>query len=306
MSTQTLPFFSHSHPALRGVGWMLAASLSFAMMASFAKLYSAQLPLADLLFFRNIPGALIIWIWALRTRKSCRSSQWLAQGTCSTLGSCAALCYFFGVTHLPLSTAISLNYTMPVFLTLLMWATLHARQRSWVLGMMALSMIGVLSILQPELRVQNQAALGFALLSGALDAMIYQRMHKLSEQGEPAWRNSLYHSTFTASYALLFLLLYEHRWPHVAPEGIIGVIGLAGFGLLGRLCVTHAFERGNPTIVGTFSYATVLFSALVDVLLFQKPINNLGMFGMTLLVGAGMALTIALRKVAPDLTHTAE
>ena len=63
------------------------------------------------------------------------------------------------------------------------------------------------------------------------------------------------------------------------------VVGLGAAG--GQLAMTHAYQLERASVVGPFSYATVIWSALLGWALFGEPVNLMSGLGIGLIIGAG-------------------
>src|SRR5215210_1590436 len=68
----------------------------------------------------------------------------------SVAGSLGVLFAFYALTHLPVSTALTLSNTVPVWVTLLAWPVLGQRPRAAVWGAILTGLAGIVLIQRPE------------------------------------------------------------------------------------------------------------------------------------------------------------
>src|SRR3546814_15548307 len=93
----------------------------FAMMWSFVKLateHVASLP--QIVLFRGFPSVILLLLWARAGRQSIMPTSWRLHLWRNVAGVTSMWLGFFAISHLPLATATSLNYTAPLFIACLM------------------------------------------------------------------------------------------------------------------------------------------------------------------------------------------
>src|ERR671923_247464 len=84
----------------------------------------------------------------------------------SVAGGVGVIFAFYALTHLPISTAITLSNTVPVWVTLLAWPVLGQRPGGRVWAAVAAGLAGIVLIQKPESagdRLAAMLALGNAL-----------------------------------------------------------------------------------------------------------------------------------------------
>jgi len=186
--------------------WMLVAGLLFAIMGVLVKLASTQFSSAELVFYRSLFGLVMIY-WVIRRRHPHLARPFSTQHLRAHLvrsisGFVALLLFFHAIDVLPLATAVTLNYTSPLFLALLLtlW---HGEKPHWplVAGVM-LGFCGVVLLLRPSLESAQLSAGLMGLASGFLAGVAYLNLRVLSRMGEPDW-----------AYGILFYAgVHAGRW----------------------------------------------------------------------------------------------
>ena len=105
---------------------MIVAGFMFAAMGVFVKLGATQFDAAELAFYRNFVGLVIVGALVAARLGSLRTTHATAHFMRGFVGSISLIGYFYAMTQLPLATAQTLNYTSPIFLAI---AKLHMPYR---------------------------------------------------------------------------------------------------------------------------------------------------------------------------------
>ena len=88
-------------------------------------------------------------------------------------GFSALVLFFYAIGRLPLATAVTLNYTAPLFLAVLsVWWLREHHARGLVAAVM-LGFVGIVMLLQPQVHKEAWVAALGGLVSGMLAAVAY-------------------------------------------------------------------------------------------------------------------------------------
>lgn len=97
--------------------WMLVAAFMFACMGVLVKLGAAYFSSTELVFYRSLFGVWMTYLILRYYRLPVHAA--LADSLLAGIsGLVSLLMFFYCLTQLPLATAISLNYTWPLFVAL--------------------------------------------------------------------------------------------------------------------------------------------------------------------------------------------
>ncbi len=265
---------------------MIAASVLFAAMGVCVKLASPQFAAAELVFYRGFIALLLIGIWMGWHRRSpvtqhLRSHLWR-----SVAGTIALMASFLAMTELPLSTAVTLAYTSPLFLSLLLAFWLHEPVRRPVYMALLLGFAGIVLLLQPTLNPAQWFGAVCGLVCGVMSAVAYLNVRTLGQLGEPAWRTVFFFSFATTLAGLPWVLGSSHT-SHDAASWI-PVLGIGACGALAQLCMTAAYKYGKTLSTASLSYSTVAFSSLFAFFLWAESLPWLAYAGVGLIIAAGV------------------
>ena len=130
--------------------WMIAASGLFACMGVCVKLGASLFSAAELVFYRGAIALVLLWGFVLVRQLPLATRHWRAHLWRGLAGSVSLVLYFYAISVLPLATAVTLNYTSPLFLALVLvfWAGERVRRTLYIA--LALGLAGVALYFLPE------------------------------------------------------------------------------------------------------------------------------------------------------------
>lgn len=267
--------------------WMLLACAMFAMMGACVKVAAdlgATLP--EIVLFRGIPSVLLLFFWARSTRRVIRPASWRLHVWRNLSGIASMWLGFFALSHLALPTAISLNYTAPLFIAgWLLFFGGAQRDPVRVLAVLA-GFFGVLGILRPSVQHDQWLAAMMGLGAGGLAAIAMMQIRQLGRIGEPEWRTVLLFSLGVCLSGLAGISL--QGWHASDPLALLALAGLGLAGLVGQLAMTRAFGLGSTLLTAALQYMTIIFAALIGVLFWGDRPAPLAWAGMALIIGSGL------------------
>lgn len=277
--------------------WMLAAGAGFALMSVFVKLAAGQFSSHELVFWRSLLGLVLIWLFLRLTghRQGRLAGPHLVLHLRRGLvGFVALACFFHAVVELPMSVAITLNYTSPLFLALLMPWSLGERPRPPQYLAVALGFSGVTLLLRPWQGGGDLVAGLVGLFSGFMAALAYVHVRQLGRLGEPEWRTVFWFAAVAALGAALLATADGWHAPTLDNAWLLLVIGLAA--TFGQLAMTRAYRKGDTVVVASLAYSTVVFGSLLDGLIWKHQLPAIAWLGTAITVAAGVWAVILNKK----------
>ena len=288
----------HEHG--RAIALMLFSTLCFAVMGAFVKL-AADVPVVEKVMFRNLVTLVVAGGVVLKNRRAPfghrGNRRWLVLR--SVLGVGGVGCYFWAIDHLLLADAAMLNKLSPFFVFLLAGAALKERQRRSTFVALLLAFAGALCVIKPRFDLDMVPAL-VGLASAFFAGAAYTVLRFLRDREPP--------ETIVFVFSAVTLMMTA---PVVAvgfstPTGsdvwwLLG-IGVAAAG--GQFALTSAYHHAPATEVSLYSYAVIVFSAVLGFVLFDEVPDALSAVG-GLLILAGGAMVWVLRP-RPYETNTNE
>ncbi|AKQ56249.1 DMT family transporter [Bordetella hinzii] len=267
--------------------WMLLASVMFAIMGSFVKLSAEHgASLAQVVLFRGLPSIILLLIWARAARQSIVPNSWRLHVWRNLSGVTSMWLGFYAISHLPLATATSLNYTAPLFIACWMLGWGGAQRDLVRIVAVALGFLGVIAVLRPSINDDQWLAALLGLLAGALSAIAMMQIRQLGRVGEPEWRTVLFFSLAVCLSSVAGLAL--QGWGSADLMGYFALVGVGTAGLFGQLAMTRAFGHGSALLTAALQYTTIIFAAFIGVGVWGDMLDSLAWAGMGLIIAAGL------------------
>jgi drug/metabolite transporter (DMT)-like permease len=219
----------------------------------------------------------------------------------SVAGSLGVLFAFYALTHLPVSTALTLSNTVPVWVTLLAWPVLGQRPRAAMWGAVATGLVGIVLIQRPEAGGDRLAAV--LALANALSTSV--SMLGLNRLGGVDARAVVTHFSGVATvFTVCFMLLAGGRIDYGSlndARTLALLLGVGASATVGQLAMTRAFALGSPSRVSVVGLMQIVFALVFDLLFWRRHFGPLVVLGIALVVApsAWLMLRSPLRRQSP-------
>jgi S-adenosylmethionine uptake transporter len=228
----------------------------------------------------------------------------------STVGVLALTSWFYAIAHLPLATAMTLNYMSGVWVAaFIVGGSLlygESRRQGPLLGTVLLGFAGVVMTLRPTMEQDQLFAGLIGLLSGMGAALAYMQVTALGKVGEPEERTVLYFSIGTMLVGAVGMAFTQITpWSSVHWQQAIWVIPIGILASMGQWCMTRAYRHGATLVVASMQYAGIVFASFFSLVLFGDQIAPIGWAGIAVIVISGLLATM-LRARALPLTPAEE
>ncbi len=285
--------------------WMVAASLLFALMSVCIKYASPYFGPLEIVCYRGAIGIVFMWAVMRSQKLSLRTTVPMMHVWRNVIGVSALVAWFYAIAHLPLATAMTLNYMSGVWVaafliggTLLLGRLSDVRRQGpLVLAVMA-GFAGVVMMLRPTLE-QNQLFAGLiGLMSGLMSALAYIQVAALGRVGEPEARTVFYFCIGAALAGGIGMQFFDTH-PLNTPQAL-WLLAVGILGALGQLCMTRAYTRGATMVVANLQYSGIIFAALFGMFLFSDQIPPIGWLGMATIIASGMTATFLRSRALPN------
>lgn len=267
---------------LRAALLMLGSTLAFGLMAIAIRYATRYVPTQEVAFFRNAFGLLALLPMLIRPGSAPLKTQQLPRYFLrSAIGLASMLCAFWAIGHLPISQAISLSYSTPLFVTIaaVLWLGETVRMRRW--AAVIIGFIGVLIIVRPgstSFTPGTLVAVGAAVLS-SLVAIQIKQLTRIDSADTVVFYTYLFWVPLSLVPALFV-------W--VWPTGLawVWLVATGVLGTLGQLLWTRALRLGEVSALTPISFMQLPLVSLLGWLLFNEALDRWTVIGAGIILGA--------------------
>lgn len=282
--------------------WMVVASVLFAAMGVCVKLAADTFSAPEIVFYRSVISLVLMFLLVRLHRIPLATPHWRNQLFRGASGFVSLLLFFYAIALLPLATAVTLNYTSPLFLALYFAAFAGMRLRPGMIAALMIGFVGVVALLRPTLASEQFVGGLIALGSGIISGLAYFNVRELGARGEPEVRTVFYFALFSTLCGGLWMLLYEFH--PVDLRGGLLLFGVGGLATLAQLAMTRAYKHGKPLVTASLAYTTIIFASLFGITLWGEVLSLSAWLGIGLIIVSG--ITASRFSRAESVTIVAE
>ncbi|WP_414043764.1 DMT family transporter [Macrococcus animalis] len=267
---------------LKGVIWLLIASLGFSMMGLFVKL-SGDLPIVQKSLFRNIVGMILplYFVYKYKTKLFGSLINQPLLMMRSLFGLLGVLLNYYTIDKMILSDADMLNKLSPFFTILFCAWFLKEHIKRYQFISMLFAFFGSLFIIKPSFNVDMYVAL-IGVLGAIFAALAYTTLRVLGPK-EQFFTTVFYFSFFST---LILIPLTYFQFEIMTSEQVIYLILSGVFATLGQFGLTIAYQHAAAKDISIFFYSTVLFSAIIGLIIFNEIPDLLSFIGYFIIFSA--------------------
>jgi drug/metabolite transporter (DMT)-like permease len=271
---------------------MLLAALLFSGLNTTVRLASTQVPVLEVMFFRNFFNLVFMLPWLFRIGLGALRTERLGlHALRSGFGLTSMFLQFTALSLMPLAEATALSFSTPLFATIGVALIVgeKVRARRWIA--IAVGFVGVLIMLRPGIEAVSLPAL--MMLTGSMIVGGGFTCVKLLSRTESPNVMVLYMGLFMAPVSLI-PALFVWVWP--SPLGWLYLIAVGTCATLAHLCFNRAFAAADASAVLPFDYTRLLIVAFFGFLLFGEMPSIWTWIGAGTIVAAN--IYIAQREAA--------
>lgn len=264
--------------------WMLFSALSFATMGALAHGLRKDVSWEVIALTRSLVVLMLssTLVFASGVRFHFRGpwQLWVR----SVAGSVSMLFIFFSLTRLPVAIVITLMNLAPAWVAIASWFVLPETRTKSVWIAVAVGLVGVFLIQQPQLMQGNRAVFA-PLVASLLLAVVMMALHHARGVDSRAVVLHFAMTAFTISLCVFVFSACRTSLELSLQPQIVLMLAATGFAAtLGQLFLTIAFASGPPAKVSVVGLTQVGFAMFYDLFFWGHEFNALSLIGIALVV----------------------
>lgn len=279
---------------MRGIVLMCLSTIAFAFMHTLVRHISAELPVFQIAFFRNLFGLIVLLPLIVRSNfELFRSNRIGLHALRGVINIGAMLMFFMALSMTPLAKVTALSFTAPIFMAVLSVLVLGERFRFHRWLAIVFGFIGMMIILRPGLVALDTGAL-LVLGSAGLWAVAMLLIKVLSRTDS---------SVTIVAWMGIFLCLFSIGpalwvWQPVNGTQIVWLMLVGLFGTIAQVTLSQSLKETDPTAVMPFDFLKLVWTALLGVWFFAEIPDLYTWIGAAVIFGSGMYIARRERQTA--------
>jgi drug/metabolite transporter (DMT)-like permease len=275
----------HDH-VVSGILCRVGSGLSFSTMGALLKLASMEgLNAPELVFYRSLFSLPVVLFWVLKRESltSLKPNRPLAHVWRSCLGLLSMGLTFQALILLPLADATAINFTAPIFATILSFLVLREDVGLHRWGAVVLGFIGVLIVARPGGSSLPVLGIAIALVGAVGQAGVTTTLRHLQRSENVA--AIVFWFAIAGIVVGGLLMPFFGRLHGLTALALVVAGGLAGG--VGQLLMTSSL-RAPVSVVSPFDYLQIVAATIYGWLLFSDVPSLHTILGAALIAGSGI------------------
>ena len=287
--------------------WMLVASFLFACMGVCVKFAAQRYSAAEVVLYRSVISLSVMFLIVRWQGVPLATPHWRLQFFRGLSGFVSLLLYFYAIVMLPLATAVTLNYTSPLFLVAYLIAFGQMKIQRKMVGALLTGFLGVSLLLQPTLAASQWLGGLIGLGSGILAGLAFFNVRALGALGEPESRTVFYFALLSSVGAMIWMGVFgAFEFHPIDLEGGLQLLGVGLFATFAQLAMTRSYRKGNAMVSASLAYSAVIFASLFGVLIWGEHLGIDAWLAIVLIVASGIVASLLSRRKPLDVVNPAE
>ena len=263
---------------------MLAAAVFFSGLNTFIRLAAGEVPVLEVVFFRNFFNLAFMLPWLLRIGLAALRTERLGlHALRSGFGLASMLLQFWAIALMPLAEATALSFTVPLFATLAVAVVLGETVGVRRAVALIVGFAGTVIMLRPGFVEVSTPALAI-LAASVLIASGFTCVKVLTRTESPN-AMVLFMGLFMAPVSLV-PALFVWEWPSAV--GWFYLVGVGACATFGHLCFNRAFASADVSVVMPYDYSRLLIVAVIGYALFAEVPDVWTWIGAGVIVAANI------------------
>jgi drug/metabolite transporter (DMT)-like permease len=287
-------------PVLKAGLWMSGAIVSFCAMAVAGRSLASELDTFEMMLYRSLLGiVLVLAVGGLLGRLGEINRRNLGlHAVRNVFHFTGQNLWFFSLTFIPLAQVFALEFTSPLWVTLLAPLVLGERLTRTRVIAAAIGFLGILIVARPGFTEVN-----VGVLAAAASAICFAGNILFTKRLTRTATITCILFWLTVMQAVMGLVTAgwdgDIAWPSAAAWPWLAVIGCAG--LLAHLCLTNALAVAPATVVVPFDFIRLPVIAVVGMALYGEALDVFVVLGAAVIFAANYLNIWTENRPAPHV-----
>lgn len=274
--------------------FMTGTAFCFACMGILIRMVSETIPPFEIGFFRNFFATICMLPWFVAAKFPVIARRnYRPVFARAIVGIVGMGVWFSCVAYLPLSEAVALNFTLPLFV--LMGASVFLGEKVGIRRWSAtfVGFVGMLIILRPGL-VEFSPLMLLPILAAVFMAISLLLLKFLANR-EPPNTNVFYQNLLMTPLSLI-PAVFIWQWPGLYEMSLMAAIG--AISVVAHLCLARCYIYADTSAVMPFDYARLPFIALLAYLFFGEVADIWTWLGAGIIASSSLYIAHREAKLA--------
>ena len=262
-----------------GVRFMLLATFFFALMNASVK-FLAHLPAIEIALLRSLVSLIIAYGIVRYFRIPLPGNNSRALLLRGFFGSSSLVLYFITLQHMPLASAVTLQYLSPIFTAIMGIFIVREPVKPWQWVFFGLSFLGVLMVQGFDNRIEP-LYLALGVSSAFFAGLAYNMIRQLKLTEHPLVITFYFP---LVSLPVTLLLINTITW--VPPQGtdwfVLIFIGLTA--QIAQYFMTRSYQSDELSKVVSLKYVGIIYALLFGYFLFGETFSLAAHIGMVIVL----------------------
>jgi len=262
---------------------MVFSSICFALGGAMIK-FIGNIPLMEMIFFRNLPSILILPLILKNKNISFRGGNKPLLLLRCFFGFISAVGYFYTFRTMTMTDAMTIRQLSPFFIIILAIIFLKEKISLQRIPIFLLVFLGCLLVIKPGMRLEIFPAI-VGVLAAIFSAGVHVSLRILRLTDHPLVIVSYY--SFVSALMALIISIWQNNF--IIPD-FISLMSLLLLGLIAlgaQITLTKAYQMAPAGMVSLYTYSQIIFATIFGLLFFKELPDLLSIIGAFLIIISG-------------------
>ncbi len=246
--------------------------------------FLGDMPVVEKIFFRNLVGVGSVFYILKKKGRPFKGKNMKFILLRSFTGLLGIASYFYALSKIHLSDAVILNKMSPFFVVIFAALFLSEKIKKPQFIALILAIVGAAFVIKP--RFDSSVIPSLIALSSSLFAGISYTIIRHLKGSDYPETIVFYFASFSALAMIPFMLAGQFVMP--SPIEWVALLLLGVFATTAQLLMTNAYHYAPAGELSIYTYANIIFSTLIGLVIWAEIPDFLSITGGTLIIIAGI------------------